>query len=277
MHPDDADKPEFYRQAIERGEDHSFEYRMIAKDGKTVWFYDSVMVENLDGKPVKTRSVMVDITGRKQAEAALRESENRLNLAVRGTSDGLWDSNLETGKNYWSPRFKQLLGYGEDEIEATWDQFLALLHPEDKADVLEAIRLHLEENRPYDCEFRMQTKGGENRWFQSRGEALRDENGRPYRIAGSIRDITDRKQTEEEVRQLQENLTHVARLNTMGKMATGLAHELNQPLAGIANYCYAGQQLLAKTGSANPEQLESHLVTSARRARMFYTAIGSPW
>jgi C4-dicarboxylate-specific signal transduction histidine kinase len=74
-------------------------------------------------------------------------------------------------------------------------------------------------------------------------------------MAGSIRDITDRIRAEEELREHQERLAHITRLSTMGEMATGLAHELNQPLAAIATYCYAGQQGLADSGSADPQKL----------------------
>ncbi|MCH8046552.1 MAG: AAA family ATPase [Planctomycetes bacterium] len=188
---------------------------------------------------------------------ALRKSEERLDLAVRGTSDGVWDANLETGKEYWSPRFKELLGYGEDEIEATFDQFLGLLHPDDKADVRDAIRLHLKENQLFDREFRMRTKSGPYRWFQSRGEAFRDEDGKPYRMAGSIRDITKRVEAEDELRQLQEDLAHVARISTMGEMATGIAHELNQPLAAIASYSFAARMNVE--GGASPDDLRELL------------------
>jgi PAS domain S-box-containing protein len=138
LHPDDLDKMEICRQAIERGEDHAFEYRMIAKDGRPKWFYDSVTVECFEGKPVKTRSVMID--------------------------------------------------------------------------------------------------------------------------------ITDRKHAEEESRQHQEKMAHVARLSTMGEMATGLAHELNQPLAAMAAYCFAGEQVLADSESEDADELRELFKKSADQA-----------
>ena len=127
----------------------SVESPLLDMEGGEVWYHTTfVPARNDEGKIQYIIASSVNITDRKQAEQALRESDERLDLAVRGTSDGIWDANLDAGKEYWSPRFKELLGYGEDEIESTFDQFLALLHSEDKEGVSEAIRLHLEENQP---------------------------------------------------------------------------------------------------------------------------------
>lgn len=141
---------------------------------------------------------------RDRSDAALRLSQERLDLAMRGTSDGLWDWEIPSGVEYWSPRFKELLGYADDEIVASFEKFRELLHPEDLSPIERAICAHLEEGRPYDVEFRLRCRSGEYRWFQSRGEALHDERGRPTRMVGSMRDIHDRKQAEADLRRSEE-------------------------------------------------------------------------
>ena len=90
--------------------------------------YSSVPVRDGTGRVTGSLGILQDVTERKQSEVELRESEERLGLAMRGTSDGLWDSDLATGQEYWSPRFREMVEYDEDELEATYDSFL--VHPE---------------------------------------------------------------------------------------------------------------------------------------------------
>jgi PAS domain S-box-containing protein len=143
-----------------------------------------------------------ELTNRELLEALtrLRASEERYALAVRGTSDGLWDRNLLTNTEYWSPRFRELVGYHESELPSTFESFVSLLHPDDMERVALATRWHLERRDPYDIEYRLRTKSGSYRWFRSRGQAVWNEAGRPVRMAGAITDITDRKSAEEELR-----------------------------------------------------------------------------
>ena len=104
--------------------------------------------------------------------------------------------NFITGKNYRSPRLYELLGYEVEEIGASLDAFRSHLHPDDYAYAIEALRVHLEDRVPYDIEYRLRTKSGEYRWFRARGQAVWDETGTAVRMAGSIQDISDRKQAE---------------------------------------------------------------------------------
>jgi len=136
---------------------------------------------------------------REEAERALKLSEERFNLAVTGSNDGLWDWNIDTGEVYYSPRFKQLLGYTEREMGDDVEAFNSRLHPEDKPAHEQAIDGHLQRGGPFDIEMRLQTKDGEYRWFHFRGQALRTPAGRAMRMAGAMTDTTDRRLTAAEL------------------------------------------------------------------------------
>ena len=133
---------------------------------------------------------------REAAEKALKLSEERFKLAVSGSTDGLWDWNLDAGEMYFSPRFKELIGYADREMQNSFAVYVSHLHPEDKAATLAAIEKHLRDNTPYDVEYRLKTKAGEYRWFRSRARSVRNSKGKAVRMAGSITEITDRKLAE---------------------------------------------------------------------------------
>jgi diguanylate cyclase (GGDEF)-like protein/PAS domain S-box-containing protein len=136
---------------------------------------------------------------REEAEQALKRSEERFQLAVTGSSDGLWDWNILTGEIYFSPRFEQLLGFNELEIGNTVDTFLSRVHPEDRAATDQAFSNHLEQGAPFDTEMRLKTKSGDYRWFRARGQSVRESMGKAIRMAGSITDMTDRRQAATEL------------------------------------------------------------------------------
>jgi diguanylate cyclase (GGDEF)-like protein/PAS domain S-box-containing protein len=135
-----------------------------------------------------------EIAERMKAEAALRVSEERYSLAVKGTNDGIWDWNLVTNECYLSPRWKSMLGFGEDEIGLNPNEWLNRVHPEDREQLKAAILAHLQNREPhFEHEHRMRHKDGSFRWILTRGITLRDASGTPTRMAGSQSDITDRK------------------------------------------------------------------------------------
>jgi diguanylate cyclase (GGDEF)-like protein/PAS domain S-box-containing protein len=147
--------------------------------------------------------VVRDVSEKKRFERVLRESEERYALAAAGANDGLWDWNLETSEIYYSPRWKAILGYGEDsdEIGSAPEDWLARVHGED-VDLLKAqLEAHLEGRTPHFAnEHRVRTREGEHRWVQVRGLAVRAAaGGRAKRLAGSLRDVTDRKRVEEQL------------------------------------------------------------------------------
>ncbi|MBI2823570.1 MAG: PAS domain S-box protein [Planctomycetia bacterium] len=136
---------------------------------------------------------------RARVAGALRESEGRFDLAIRGSSDGVWDWNILTDDVFFSPRYKEMLGYEDHELAnhiSTWE---SRLHPQDRHRVLTAVRRHLKQRLPFEVEFRMQTKTGEFRWYYARGQAVWDASGEAHRMAGSLSDITARKHAEREL------------------------------------------------------------------------------
>lgn len=125
-------------------------------------------------------------------ERALELSEERFELAVRGSNDGLWDWNITAAEWYFSPRFKQLLGFAESEMEGTAEALLRLMSPEDRKMFWDALQSHLDHKAPFDVEVRMQIRSGEFRWFRVRGQSVRDAAGQAVRMAGALTDITDK-------------------------------------------------------------------------------------
>jgi diguanylate cyclase (GGDEF)-like protein/PAS domain S-box-containing protein len=137
---------------------------------------------------------------RHRSEEALRESEERYALAIRGANDGLWDWNLESGAMYLSPRWKLMLGYGIYEVGERPDDWFRKVHSDDLDELRSALQAHFEgDDEHFEHEHRMLTRGGEIRWMLTRGVAVRNEDGKVIRMAGSLTDVTARKVAEQQL------------------------------------------------------------------------------
>ncbi|NPV56370.1 MAG: EAL domain-containing protein [Anaerolineae bacterium] len=135
---------------------------------------------------------------RKRADQALKASEERYALAVRGANDGIWDWDIEGGAIYYSPRWKAMLGFREDLIDDRPDEWFGRVHPEDLPRVQADIQAHLDHLTPhFESEFRIFHRDGSYRWVLTRGISVGGMDGKVHRMAGSMTDITARKATEE--------------------------------------------------------------------------------
>ena len=195
----------------------------VRKSGE-VFSVDLAVSEVNTGEGRLFTGIVRDITDKKLADQALKESNERFDMAVRGSADGLWDWNLNTNAVYLSPRFKSLLGNCDDEMENRLEEWRARLHPDDIDAVDQAMARHLRMRTSYDVSCRMLLKSGEYRWFRVKGQAVWNKHGEPVRMAGSLSDITELKlaqeKAEEATRQKSEFLAN-------------MSHEIRTPMNGI--------------------------------------------
>ncbi len=168
------------------------------ESGSRAWFEVRLSPIQADGRVESVILTANEITERKLAEQALRTSEERFSLAVRGANDGIWDWDLENDQIYYSQRWKKMIGFSDSEISNSPDEWLGRIHPDDIGQVRHDLQSHLEAYTPhFVSEHRLMHKGGSYRWVLVRGLAIRNEGKKAHRLAGSLTDITTRKATEE--------------------------------------------------------------------------------
>jgi two-component system sensor histidine kinase UhpB len=267
-----TDTAMFKRVAAGEIEDYEIEKELVHKEGRTVHVrIIGKTLRNPDGTVASLVAMVQDITARKKAEEALRKSEERFDLAVRGSNDGIWDWNIRTGDVYFSPRVHELLHCAPVRLLDSLDSFNAHLHPDDHDRAWSAIRDHLDNRAPYDVEYRLRTMDGQYRWFRCRGQAVWDGSGKPVRMAGSLTDSHDRKMDEESLRQAQADALRArqeftqrlisAQEQERKRLAGELHDSLGQDLSLIKNRI---QQALV--GADLPASVAAHLEAASKIA-----------
>jgi diguanylate cyclase (GGDEF)-like protein/PAS domain S-box-containing protein len=174
---------------------------LIRSDGQKIWaeIY-TYPIFNETGAVSHVIEYTRDITERKMAEEALKESKERYELSASGANDGLWDWDLISHTIYFSPRWKSMLGYKDGHVKGTPEGWFELIHPEDIGQFKVQVAAHINGHTPHlESEYRILHRDKSYRWVLSRGLAVRDKAGRAYRMAGSQTDITDRKAIEQQL------------------------------------------------------------------------------
>jgi PAS domain S-box-containing protein/diguanylate cyclase (GGDEF)-like protein len=209
----------------------------LRKDG-TIFPIELAVSELEVGDLRHFTGVVRDITERTEAERALRASEERYALAAKGANDGLWDWNLEDNTIYFSPRFKAMLGYRDDEIGDLPEEWLNRIHRDDVDQFCDDVDAHLTgRTMTFQSEYRIRRKSGEILEMLARGVAVRHDDGTPYRMAGSQSDVTDRKRAEERLIHdaLHDAMTGLPnRTLLMDRLGQALARIKRNPESGFA-------------------------------------------
>lgn len=200
----DADTRDRFLERMERdGSVSGFEARARRRDGSVIWISENArVVRGSDGRVLYFEGTVEDISARREAEDALRTSQERYALAAQGANGGLWEWDLLAGTFYYSPRWAAIVGVAEKDLSSRPEEWWDRTHPRDIELLRQEIQAHIEgQTGHFECEFRILHKDGTWRWVLSRGTALRDAEGRALRIAGSVEEVTARKRVEEQLMQ----------------------------------------------------------------------------
>jgi len=241
LHPEDRPRRTAAVEAHFSGKAPAYdgEFRVLQPDGVYRWRHlHGVCVRDASGKPLRMAGSMADVDARRRAEDALRESEQRYELAMAASESGYWDWDAATDRFFISARANELVGLPSEATFTTRANFRAHIpvNPDDWAK-WEAAReeLFAGEGERLAMELRYIVRG-ETRWHALQAICKRDDTGKVVRWSGSTTDITERKLAEEELRTMERRLRQAQRLEAMGSLAGGIAHDFNNILGAILGY-----------------------------------------
>ena len=237
------------------------EYRVLLDSGAERWIGEKAKVSRaFSGEVERITGAVIDISDLKRTKAALGSVEIRLERALRGTQDGLWEIDLLTNVSWYGLRFGEILGYSVEELGSSHEQFATLIHPEDRERVALALDNHLEHRAAYDLEFRVRHKAGHYEWMRARGQAERAADGTPLRLAGAMQLVTDRKLAEQA--SLDAKLAAEAANRAKSSFLANLSHEIRTPMNGVLGM----SQILAETSLDSTQREYLDIIRGSAKA-----------
>jgi PAS domain S-box-containing protein len=233
-----ADKDRVRQDLIAKGRIRNLELRIVTKSGSVLDTLFGADLSTFDGQACLLWNI-VDISNRKASERALHDTEERWKFALDGSGEGVWDWDLPTNRVFASRRYKEILGYGDDAFEFDPIPWMNRVHPEEMVRIKQDFELYLKGHTPvFQSEVRLLCKDEGYRWVNIRGRSTSGhDNERVKRVIGTILDITDRKHSEEDRASLEEQLRQSQKMEVVGQLAGGVAHDFNNQLMVIRGYC----------------------------------------
>ena len=232
------------RCAFDARQPFVMQYRLRRHDGEYRWVSDQgVPRYDAHGTFAGYIGSCVDVTELVNKDQALRESEERMRVAAEAINLGIWEWDL-TKDEIWATNARRALVGWPASGKIGFNDFMRRLHPEDCDRVQQIIDDAIHSGEDFDSEYRLILPDGVVRWMSTRGSVQFDSAGKPARLLGISMDITARKQAELDAQRGRAELSHLSRVALMGEMSASIAHELNQPLAGILSNAAAGQRFI---------------------------------
>jgi two-component system cell cycle sensor histidine kinase/response regulator CckA len=232
----------------------SHEHKVVGAKGEIRWQRWTTHAQfDQEGNAVAYQSLGVDITDQRMAEEALRRNEERLDLAMSVANDGFWDWDLSTDSVYFDPRYYTMADYEPDEFPSRFEEWARRVHPDDFPQVDATIKEFLAGELPkYEVRFRFRRKGGEWMWIQAKGNIVaRKRDGTPLRVIGTHLDVTEQLRLQKEKADLEEQYHQAQKVESIGRLAGGVAHDLNNLLFPVLGY---SEILLEEFSSDDPRR-----------------------
>jgi PAS domain S-box-containing protein len=271
LHPDDRERVlAGFARMHATGKQFDCEYRLIARDGSVVWIHDGAVVvhDEQTGRPLYAQGFLVDISGRKQTEHALRESEQRFRDLVSGIDVILWEADPEFNFSFVSKRAEDILGYPIERWLNEPAFITHYFHPADRERVLAVDREAMARAEDYELEYRILASDGRTLWFREIVRVEADEHGQAARLRGVMVDVTAQKHGDEARAALEEQLRQAQKMEAVGRLAGGIAHDFNNLLTAISGYSSLAAGRLGDTDAAVRSDLAQIQTASEQAAAL---------